>query len=270
VVLTGLRGGLAFLTRLPVGGGERAWDAFRRTPVAFPLVGYVIGGVAALPFLVPLPPQVTAVGYVATLYLVTGVTHVDGLADVADAAAVHAEGVDADRRREVLADPAVGVGGVLLVVLTVVGLAFAAFAVGSGTLGGAVAVGLPLEVYAARALTVVAVVVAAEVGAKTGMAWLVCTGAPAHEGLGSAVVGEVGPDGLLPVAVAVLPVVAFAPALSGPAVGAALVSPIATAALVGRWADGTFGGVSGDVLGAANELGRVVGLTLGVVAWTFA
>jgi adenosylcobinamide-GDP ribazoletransferase len=28
------------------------------------------------------------------------------------------------------------------------------------------------------------------------------------------------------------------------------------------------GGISGDVLGAANELGRVVGVHAGVVAWT--
>ena len=268
MVLTAVRGALAFLTRLPVGGGEPAWDAFRRTPVALPLAGYAVGLLVALPFLVPLPVSTTAAVYVATVYLVTGVTHADGLADLGDAAAVHGRDVDAERRRAVLHDASTGVGGTLLVALAVVGLALGAFGV-AGTAPGRLPGGdVGLAPSVARALTAVALVVAAEVGAKTGMAVLVATLPAAHDGLGGALADEVGPASLLPVAVAVLPLLAFAPALGQVAVAAALLAPVAVARLVGRWARDRLGGVSGDVLGAANELGRVAGLHAGVIAWT--
>jgi adenosylcobinamide-GDP ribazoletransferase len=250
VVLTALQGALAFLTRLPVGGDEQSWDAFRRTPVAFALAGYVVGGFAALPLALPLPISTTAALYLATLYLVTGVTHADGLADVADAAAVHDETTDRERRRTVMKDSRTGVGGTLAVVLVLAILALGALGMaGSGP----------------RAAATIAL--AAEVGAKVGMATLVCLGDAGHEGLGSALTGAADGTALLPVAVAVLPLVALASSLARPAVVAALLGGPAVAFLVLRWSRSALGGISGDVLGAANELGRAVGVHAGVVAW---
>jgi adenosylcobinamide-GDP ribazoletransferase len=149
-------------------------------------------------------------------------------------------------------DAATGVGGALLLGLALVTLG----------LGG-------LGLAGAPAAVAVAVAVAAEVGAKTGMATLVCLERPAHDGLGAALAGETGAGDLLPVVVACLPLVAVAPALGTAAVVAALLAGPVVAAAVGRWARGTLGGVSGDVLGAANELGRVAGVHAGVVAWTY-
>jgi len=246
-VLTAVRGALAFLTRLPVGGGEAEWNAFRATPVAFVVAGYVVGGLAALPVLLPVPVSTAVALYLATLYLVTGVTHVDGLADCGDAAAAH--GVD--DRRAVLKDSQTGVGGVLVVGLALVGLAFGALGVaGSGP----------------RAA--VRLVLAAEVSAKVGMATLAALGTPGHEGLGSAVVGEADGAALVPVVAAAVPTVLLAPAGSAPALVGTLLTGPAVALLVGRWATTYLGGVTGDVLGAANELGRVAALHVGVIVWT--
>jgi adenosylcobinamide-GDP ribazoletransferase len=246
-VLTAVRGALAFLTRLPVGGGEAGWDAFRSTPAAFVVAGYVVGGLAALPLLVPVPVSTAAALYLATLYLVTGVTHVDGLADCGDAAAAHG----LDDRRSALKDSRTGVGGVLVVGLSLLALAFGALGVAGA--GPRVAARL---------------VLAAEVGAKAGMATLAAIGTPGHEGLGSAVVGEAEAAALLPVVAAAVPAVLLAPAGSTPALVAALAAGPAVALLVGRWATNHLGGVTGDALGAANELARVVALHAGVVAWT--
>lgn len=252
MVLTALRGALGFLTRLPVGGDESNWDAFRRAPVAFPLVGYVVGALAALPLLLPLPIPTAAALYLVTLYLVTGVTQADGLADLGDAAVVHG---DADRRLSVLKDSQTGVGGLLAFGLTLVVLALGAF----GLAGAGGRVGLTAAV---------AIALAAEVGAKAGMATLVCLGAPAHEGLGSALVGENSSAGLLAVAVACLPVVALAPVTGGPAVVAALCCGPVVALLVRSWGRARLGGVSGDLLGATNELARAAAVHAGVVTWT--
>ena len=252
MVLTALRGALGFLTRLPVGGDERSWEAFRRTPVSVPLAGYVVGGLAAVPLLLPLPVPTAAALYLVTIVLLTGVSHADGLADLGDAAAVHG-GVDRQRRREVLKDSATGVGGALAVVLVFVTL-------GLGALGLA----------GSRPRVAFGLALAAEVGAKVGIAVLICTEDPAHEGLGSALTEHTTPTALLPVAAVVAPLLALAtvPIFGGVGVPAALLAPVGVAWLVGAWARGALGGVSGDVFGAANELGRVAGVHAGVVAWT--
>jgi len=247
-----VRGGLRFLTRLPVGGGEDSWEAFRRTPVSIPLVGYVVGGLAALPLVLPIPVPTAVALYLVTLVLLTGVTHTDGLADLGDAAAVHG-GVDRERRRDVLKDSQTGVGGVLAVSLALVTL-------GLGALG--LAGTLPRVAFA--------LALAAEVGAKAGMALLVCTRSAAHEGLGSALTEAGTPGDLVAVGGSLLPVFAVA-SVAGAGYAAALgalVAPLVAAWFVGRWADGALGGINGDVLGAANELGRVAGVHAGVIVWT--
>ncbi|SEK33281.1 adenosylcobinamide-GDP ribazoletransferase [Haloferax larsenii] len=252
MVLSAVRGGLGFLTRLPVGGGETEWDAFRRSPVAFPLVGYVVGGLAALPLIAPLPVPTAAALYLVVLYLVTGVTHADGLADLGDAAVVHG---DDERRMSVLKDSQTGVGGLLALGLTLVVLALGAL----GLAGAAGRVALTAGV---------AIAVAAEVGAKAGMATLVCLGDPAHEGLGSALVGENGPLGLFRVAVACLPAVALAPLTGEAAVFTALACGPLVALVVRSWGRNHLGGVSGDLIGATNELARATAIHVGVVTWT--
>lgn len=275
-----LRGALAFLTRLPVGGDETAWDAFRRTPAALPLSGYVVGALAAVPFVLSLPPGTTAALYLLVLVGLTGVTHADGLADLADAAAVHErstseEESDSDpaaaareRRREVLKDADTGVGGVLALVATVAALALAAH-----ELASLASPALPDLVSGnAVALRAASTVVAAEVGAKAGMGLLACLGSPAHEGLGSQLVTENGAAALASVSLASAPALLLAgaePRAIGSLAVVVLAGPVVALA-IRRWAASRVGGVSGDVFGAANELGRVAALHAGVIAWAAA
>ncbi|MFB6236213.1 MAG: adenosylcobinamide-GDP ribazoletransferase [Halopenitus sp.] len=244
-----LRGAITFLTRIPIPGGTRAdWDAFRRSPWTLPVVGAIVGTLAGLAFSLPVPWPSAVATYLAVVYLLSGVTHADGLADLGDAIAAH----DPETRREVLKDSETGVGGALALGLTLITVALGATAVATTLAAGTLAV---------------RTVIAAEVGAKLGMAMLVCFGESAHEGLGSQLVRVVGPLSIVPAAVvaggvllappfgAVVPLAAAL--LGGPAVAVGL--------LLGTrsW----LGGVSGDVLGAANELGRAVALHAGVIAW---
>jgi adenosylcobinamide-GDP ribazoletransferase len=248
MVARAIRGALGFLTRLPINHDGRAWIAFQETPLAFPVAGYVVGALAALVLLagdlLGAPAPVLAGATLVALYLVTGINHVDGLADCGDAAAVHTV---AERRR-VLKDTEVGVGALLAVAL---GLATTA-------LGLLAVAGLP-------PLRAAGLIVAAEVGAKLGMATVACLGEATHDGFGAEFTGRASP-GLLagPVLVA-LP----AAALTGVSAAApvALLAAFLTALLVLRWARARLGGVNGDVFGAANEVGRLVALHAGVVAW---
>ena len=243
MVLSALRGALGFLTRLPVGHDAASWDAFRRTPVAFPLAGYLVGALLAVPVVLPVPAPVVAFLLVCWALAVTGITHLDGLADLGDAAVVH----DPDRRREAMKDTRVGVGGTAAVVLALVGLALAG--VGLADLPPRTAAGL---------------VVAAEVTAKLSMAGLAAFGTAAHEGLGSQVIGDPRRRALAPALVS-LPVLVLT--WPSPAAALGLVTGLAVAWLLSRWVRRWLGGLNGDALGAANELARLAALHVELVVW---
>jgi len=249
VVLSALRGALVFLTRLPVGHSDAAWDAFRESLWAFPLAGYAVGALLSVPFLLGaagLPAPTVALGYLLAVVAVTGINHLDGVADVGDAAVVHGDLAD---RREVLKDTTVGVGAVAAVALVVAGLAF-------GALG---AVGLPARVA-------VATVVAAEVGAKAGMAAVACLGVAPHDGLGAQFTERAASTDLAPALAVALPAALLS--WPSPAAFGALAGGVAASLGTLWWLTGLLGGANGDVFGAVNEVGRVVGLHAGVVAWT--
>jgi|AntRauMinimDraft_4_1070384.scaffolds.fasta_scaffold01174_5 adenosylcobinamide-GDP ribazoletransferase len=260
MVLTALRGAVGFLTRIPVGRDEAAWAAFARSPWAFPVVGYLVGALVAAPLLLAAPPAsvpapTVALAFVLAVYAVTGIGHLDGVADLGDAAAVHG---DHEERRRVLKDSALGVGGTVALTLVVLGVATAALALAefAATTGD----GGPLP-------AVVGIVVAAEVGAKAATATLVCVGDAPHEGLGSALTGESSGRAALPILALAAPaaLIAWPRVLPGLA---ALIAALATATLVLRWSRRRLGGVSGDALGATTELARVAALHAGVIAWT--
>lgn len=243
MALSALRGGVSFLTRIPLETDESDWRRFQETPAVFPVVGYLVGGLAAIPFV--LEPLTAAFGYLLVLAAVVGVTHLDGVADLGDAVAVHA----AADRRTVLKDTTVGVGAIAAVTIVVVGLALGAVAIGE-----------------ASTRTAIALVVAAEVGGKLGMATVACVGSAAAEGMGSRFTRNATPTLL------VGPIVASIPAAivlwpSPATLVAVAAGPIVAVAVVG-WCERHLGGVNGDVFGAVNELGRVIGLHAGIVVWT--
>ncbi|WP_254863433.1 adenosylcobinamide-GDP ribazoletransferase [Halovivax gelatinilyticus] len=253
-----LRAGFGFLTRLPTGDANEAdWDAFRRSLWVFPAVGFVVGSLAAIPLAaVDAVPAVTvAFGYVVTIYLVTGIHHVDGVADLGDAVVVHGDG---DRRRAVLKDTTTGVGALLAVSLVVVGLA----------LGGLALTIVPIAVAAT-------VVLAAEVGAKLSMAAIAAFATASHEGTGSQFTRSGTHRSLAAATLVSLSAVLLLPILApigttGVAVVGLLTlgGSLAGGAVPWMWARARLGGVTGDVFGAANEIGRLVGIHLGVIAWT--
>ncbi|QLH79950.1 adenosylcobinamide-GDP ribazoletransferase [Halosimplex rubrum] len=244
-----IRGALGFLSRLPVGRDERAWEAFRTAPWTLPVAGYLLGGLAAVPVavgvLAPVPAVTVALAYVLAVVALTGINHFDGVADLGDAAVVHG---DAERRREVMGDTALGVGGTLALAVVVTGLALAG--AGLAALPVAAAVGL---------------VVAAEVAAKAAMATLVALGSAAHDGFGAAVADETPPRGLVAPLVLAAPAVALT--LPSLAAVAALSSGVGVALALLWWARDRLDGVTGDVIGGANELARVAALHAGLVAW---
>ncbi|MFL5642574.1 MAG: adenosylcobinamide-GDP ribazoletransferase [Chloroflexota bacterium] len=149
--LATVRAAFALLTRLPLSSSDEASSG----AAAFPLVGVVVGLVGAVPLVVagsaqPVLGGILAIGAMA---VVTGVLHLDGLADTADAL-VAPYPAAADRARK---DPAVGPGGVVALLL-VLGTEIAALAgLASGGSGWPAGASLIVAACVARTIPVVAV-----------------------------------------------------------------------------------------------------------------
>lgn len=212
------------------------------------LVAYPLGGLLALAVVLPFPATAAGVLLPAWLVVLAGVHHLDGVADCGDAAAAHGSPAD---RRAILSDTSVGVGGTTAVGLIVVALALAGIALS----------GLP-------ATTALAIVLAAEVGAKLGMVAIAGVGTATHEGMGSTLSEDTTVRELALGVVFAIPAIALAVAWRSPAAVLAIVATLAATAGVLWWARRNLGGISGDVFGAGNELARVAGLHAGVIVWT--
>jgi adenosylcobinamide-GDP ribazoletransferase len=115
-----LRSAMAFLTVLPVATSEGA-PGERLGRAYFPAIGAVVGLLSAgvFAFLDAFTtPLLAAVAATATLALLTGALHLDGLADSVDGLF---GGGDVARRLEVMRDPRLGSFGTVALVLVLVG-----------------------------------------------------------------------------------------------------------------------------------------------------
>ncbi len=232
---------LQFLTRVPI--RLRREPSLSRTVAWFPLagalIGAAIGGVAAGLWELT-PPLVAAAVAVAVGLLITGAFHEDGLGDIADA---FGGGWTVERRLEILKDSRHGTYGVAAMCASIV-----VRIVALGSLPG------PAAMFAA-ALAAHTMGRVAAVGLAGSMRLATHTGLGADYGRSTtplrATIGVA--SGLAVTALATGWWVA-------PLAGAALAAAAATGLLARR----KIGGISGDVLGAAEQVAEC--LTLVVIS----
>jgi len=144
-----LAASLRFFSILPLSApAEPAASAFSDSAWAAPLAGALIGLVAAIALAVALrlglPPTLAAVAAVATLALVSGCLHEDGLADFADGLAA---GRSRDERLAIMRDSRIGAFGATTLTLTLIARVGAIAALAGG--GAAPAAAAPVLAGAA-------------------------------------------------------------------------------------------------------------------------
>ena len=235
--MNALLGAAQFLTRIPI--RLRAAPDLARSIPWFPVVGASIGaatGAIAAGGMQVLPAQVAAALAMVAGVLITGAFHEDGLADMADAMG----GWTQERRREILKDSRHGSYGVAAMCSTIV-LRILCVA----SLGPAVAfAGLVAAHSMGRAASVGVMGIAAPVPV---------------DGLGADFSRSLTPRRAIAGVVAGLGVgtVALgwwvAPCAVGLMTGSIVVAEVARRA---------FGGVSGDVLGAVEQVGECIVLVV--------
>lgn len=226
---------LVLLTRLPLPRlSEEAFADGARAVWAYPLAGGLVGAIAAcvgaVLLTLGLPTMIAAGGVLATLALLTGAMHEDGLADTADG---FWGGQTTARRLEIMKDSQIGSYGVLALIL-VTGLRWGAYS-------------------ALLTIGVLPVIVAAMLS-RAGMPWLMARLPHARaEGLSR----SVGTPVMMRALLAILLASGLGIVLIGAVTIAALASALVATCLVGAVAQAKIGGQTGDVLGAAQQLGEL-------------
>ncbi|MFP5370974.1 MAG: adenosylcobinamide-GDP ribazoletransferase [Actinomycetes bacterium] len=234
-----MRSLLAFFTVLPV--RDATLEDAARSAYLLPLVGLVTGaaGGGVLLLAYALPPGVAATLALSAVLLAAGLHHSDGVLDVGDALMVRGA---PERRREVLKDTRVGIGGI-----------GALFVVYAPALAALTALAGASTARAALAL------VAGEVAARSVMLLMLVFGEPAERRSSSvafvrALEGNRRTAGLALACLA--PLLLLLPFGLAGVVGALAVLLFVVGAL--RVANAAFGGIGGDIVGATGEVGRTV------------
>jgi len=240
-----LKNSVAFLTIFPVGMDPNGIVQAACYMPIFPIIGAIIGlvvGIALWLLQLVLPQLVTGAIGVGLLLLINGAQHMDGLLDFGDGIMFHGS---RSGKLRVMQDPTTGAGG---------------FALG--------AVVLLLTVFSIAAIPssfVVFALVASEASATFAMVLATAVGRSARKGMSTVFVEAMHRRRALRLVVSCVTVLALS-YLSLRIAGLLVVAGAAlTALLMVSISDRHFGGLTGDVLGATNEVARSVSLLLALV-----
>ena len=240
----------SFLTILTPTMDEDCFSNAAKAMFLFPLVGAFIGLLAGLFGWVTsqvLPSLVVGALVLGFLLLITGLHHTDGLLDFGDGAMAHGS---PERKIEIMHDQLTGAGGLSLGIMTLLTTAFA--------------------ISELDAAIIIQGLVVAEVAAKLSMVIGTWAGKAVHQGMSSpfleAMHGKKGTARLI--AALALSFGIAIPLLWLAGVIVMLAAIITSLIMVGI-SHRHFKGVTGDVLGATNELARMVSLItlLAVIVW---
>jgi adenosylcobinamide-GDP ribazoletransferase len=239
-LLKPLKNLLSFLTVLPIRMDENMLSDCARYMWLFPLIGALIGLIAGvfgwilLSFF--LPGIIVGALTLSALLLLTGLHHTDGLLDFGDGVMAHGT---PEHRIEVMHDQLTGAGGLTLGMMTllITALAFSQL----------------------NANIIIQGVIVVEVSAKLAMVVGAWAGRSVHQGMASTFLetmhGELGNARLATALLISLLIAVLLLWLNGVIV--ILVACIAALVMV-EISHRNFKGVTGDVLGATNELCRMV------------
>lgn len=242
-ILKGLRDCIAFLTTIPVGMSGDLEDMARHLYL-FPLVGAMIGAIAglcALIFSQFLPKLVAGMLTFCVILILTGLHHMDGLVDFGDG--VMAQGTPEEKIR-VMHDTQVGVGGSILALLVIVVTALCISELN------------PYVVFQALVIS--------EVSAKLAMVTSAALGKSARTAMGDPVVRLTRPKHFgVAFTVSIAMGYLLSPTLPlqiffSTVIFTGVIAGLVMMALANRH----FGGMTGDVFGATNEIGRMASLLL--------
>jgi len=234
----GISSVISFLTIIPSKNTEL--ETVAKNMYLFPIAGAVIGliiGAVGYGLSLFIQPLITGLILTGSLAIITGIHHTDALCDFADGMMVKGT---KEKKLKAMRDPAVGSAGVMTVVLY--------------------AAGMILAISMMKGFALFEAVLFSELMAKLSMVIQANRGFSAWEGLSSPFTQSMKDPRKLAVAagIAIIPTVIFG-GLTGVFV---VLSCVGLSFLLLAVSNRSFGGISGDVFGASNELVRLASLLI--------
>lgn len=255
--LLAFKSGFGFLSTIPVGISMEGIDELMKKIYFYPIVGAVLGlliGAIAYIGQVIFPGPILAALIMGFVYYITGFNHLDGVTDMGDGFMAHGS---LEKKIKALKDTTLGTGGVafcMLLLLTFYGSIRAVQEEGLAVFG----LNLPVLMFASMFI--------AEVSAKQSMLTIAAFGKPippqgnqAYPGLGAMTINGATRRNFL-IGFVFGAIVCFLPfGWAGllPYLGACTSALV----LLNR-SNAHFGGLNGDGIGTANEIGRVTALII--------
>ncbi len=238
LLFKGITSVVSFLTIIPSKNGEL--ETVAKNMYLFPIAGAVIGliiGGAGYGLSLFVQPLIVGLVLTGALVVITGVHHIDALCDFADG--IMAKGTK-EKKLQAMRDPAVGSAGVVTVVLYIAGMIMA--------------------LSMMKGFALFQAILLSELMAKFAMVLQANRGFSAWQGLSSPFTQSMkdykklgGAAGL-----AIIPTILLG-GITGVYVTATC---IGLSFLLLGVANRSFGGISGDVFGASNELVRLASLLI--------
>ena len=228
----------SFLTIIPTSNSDL--NSIAKNMYLFPIVGIVIGliiGSLGYGLSLYLEPLVVSLVVVASLAIITGIHHIDGLADFADG--LMTKGTK-EKKRKAMKDLSVGSAGIFSIVLYVIGMIIA-LSLSSG-----------MELFK--------IILLSEIMAKFSMVLMAGLGNSASIGSNSPFMDSMKDKKRLLVSgiITIIPFIILGE-MNGFIVFA---SGIVLTMFLVRLSTKSFGGITGDVMGASNELTRLSSLLI--------
>jgi len=248
--LNGFKGVLKFLTIFPI-KVEKEYDSLEKIAehiYFFPIVGAFIGFLAGVFPLIAFRVLSNLLVGIITLgitILITGLHHADGLLDFGDGILAHGS---KSEKIKVMRDPHIGVGGFFI--------GFIVFSITALCIANLNNINF----------TIIKSLIVSEVIAKFGMVFLMFLGKEAYEGTASPFIKAMhSRRGNLKFFLTILFTLVLITPLLGIISLITLFSGIIFCSLILKVSTTNFGGVTGDVIGATNELLRMVTLLILVI-----
>jgi adenosylcobinamide-GDP ribazoletransferase len=234
----GISSVVSFLTIIPSKNSEL--ETVAKNMYLFPVAGAVIGlGIGAVGYGLSLfiQPLITGLILTGALAILTGIHHTDALCDFADGLMVKGT---KEQKQKAMRDPAVGSAGVLTVVLYVAGMIIA--------------------LSMMKGFTLFEAILLSELMAKLSMVIQANRGVSAWQGLSSPFTQSMKNPQKLAAAIgfAIIPTVILGGVTGVVVIGSCVGLSFLLLAISNR----TFGGISGDVFGATNEIVRLTSLMI--------
>ena len=238
LLFKGIASVISFLTIIPSKNGnlETVAKNMYLFPIAGVLIGLIIGG-AGYGLSLFVQPLIVGLVLTGALVIITGVHHTDALCDFADG--IMAKGTK-EKKLQAMRDPAVGSAGVVTVVLYIAGMIMA--------------------LSMMKGFVLFQAILISELMAKFAMVLQANRGISAWQGLSSPFTRSMKDHRKLGMAagLAIVPTV-----LLGGMTGIYVtIVCVGLSFLLLRVANRSFGGISGDVFGASNELVRLASLLI--------